>query len=693
MIKQRHLIRRQVFEITVPNREAADRIHAELARIQREYVEDALDRILSEFVGPDQYLRIESLTLNLGQISMERWESQIVHQLRPSFAAALRPHLGRASPMRDSEHDRRPVGSLQELLTLFLRSGQLPWWADAAQSQQIEHTVSTLLDTEQSELVRLIRSVAGASGVLMRLVLHCSDGSLQRLLFLTLTKSQPSLRIISEELEQLVQLLRSRLPKLPSNSEIEWRTALWVGLLSAASREDRAHLGRSEFIEDALSQVAQSSGVSLPVLLHTLTERTEDDSPLPPDEIAAHAFWSSDSGLRAELVQLVQLLGDVGTGEEFRTRLVRLLEQAESPGVENLQTTEQTALHLSSGLSEVSVRDTTSPASPDVLTQGVPAEPASPEVLREYRDGSEDAELIATLPAESVLLVDGPGFDVDEGAAATAGADANRNQLLARHLPDRVLGTEFLERWERALEKVRSSGNSILHTLLLGELHQLLAEHHPLHSPPSVPQMPPLGPPPNVVELSPTVPSERVLQDLNPLPQSLDLSFSDTDEVHVENAGVVLLWPFLVHLFERLELMTDRRFRDRRSQLRAVGLMQHLATGERRPAEYQLPLAKVLCGMDVNEVLKFGPLVTDEESEECNNLLTATIEHARSFGSISITGLRNAFLIRKGVLRASHDSYHLLVERASHDVLIERLPWGLSWVKLPWMEVSLAVDW
>lgn len=666
MTEQRHLIRRQVFEITVPNREAADQIHAELARIQREYVEDALDRILSEFIGPDQYLRIESLTLDLGQISMERWESQIVHQLRPAFAEALRPHLGRASPMRDSEHDRRPVGSLLELLTLFLRSGQLPWWADAAQSQQIEHTVSTLLDTEQSELVRLIRSVAGASGVLMRLVLHCSDGSLQRLLFVTLTKSQPSVRVTSGELEPLIQLLLARESKIPSDSS-QWRTVLWVGLLSAASREDRAHLGTSEFIEDALSQVAKSAGISLPVLLHTLTERTEDDSPLPPDEIAAHSHWTRDSSLRAELVQLVQLLSDVGTEADFRTRLIRLLEQAESFGVENLQTTEQTVLHLISGLSAVSVRDTTSPASPDVLTQGEPAEPVSPEVLREYRDGSEDAELIATLPAESVLLVDGPGVDVDEGAFANAVSDANLDQLLARLLPDRVLGTEFLERWERALENVRLSRNPILHRPLLEELHQFLKEHHPLRSLPSVP--------------------------LNPLPQSLDLSFSDTEEVHVENAGVVLLWPFLVHLLERLDLMTDRRFRDRRSQHRAVGLMQHLATGERRPAEYQLPLAKVLCGMDVNEVLKFGPLVTNEESEECNNLLTATIEHARSFGSISITGLRSAFLIRKGVLRASHDSYQLLVERASHDVLIERLPWGLSWVKLPWMEVSLAVDW
>ncbi|WP_438031073.1 contractile injection system tape measure protein [Sorangium sp. So ce233] len=173
----------------------------------------------------------------------------------------------------------------------------------------------------------------------------------------------------------------------------------------------------------------------------------------------------------------------------------------------------------------------------------------------------------------------------------------------------------------------------------------------------------------------------------------VDPAYSDADEVYVDNAGLVVLWPFLGHLFERLGLFADTQFKDRRALHRAAGLLQHLCTGDLEPAEYQLPLARVLSGMRMTEVFDFGPPVTEAEAEECLNLLTAAIASAPILGEMSIAGFRGSFLIRKGALSARDGAWLLRVERASYDVVLDRFPWGMSWVKQPWMEAPLSVEW
>ncbi len=47
-----------------------------------------------------------------------------------------------------------------------------------------------------------------------------------------------------------------------------------------------------------------------------------------------------------------------------------------------------------------------------------------------------------------------------------------------------------------------------------------------------------------------------------------------------------------------------------------------------------------------------------------------------------------------GFLRGgSGGTWLLRVERVSYDVVLDRFPWGLGWVKLPWMEAPLYVEW
>jgi hypothetical protein len=174
---------------------------------------------------------------------------------------------------------------------------------------------------------------------------------------------------------------------------------------------------------------------------------------------------------------------------------------------------------------------------------------------------------------------------------------------------------------------------------------------------------------------------------------SIDLSFSDADELYINNSGLVILWPFLNSFFEQLGLIEEKQFKGGAAAQRAVGLLQYLATEDPFPPEYLLPINKVLCGMDPTMVFDFGPPVTPYEAEECRNLLSAVIVHAPILKDMSLSGLRGTFLLRKGILATRDGTWLLRVERESYDVVLDRFPWPLDWVKLPWMDAALRVEW
>ena len=89
----------------------------------------------------------------------------------------------------------------------------------------------------------------------------------------------------------------------------------------------------------------------------------------------------------------------------------------------------------------------------------------------------------------------------------------------------------------------------------------------------------------------------------------------------------------------------------------------------------------------------FGPPLTESEAEECTDLLSALIEQAPILRNMSVEGFRGSFLLRQGVLSARDGAWLLQVERETYDVVVDRLPWSFEWVKLPWLDTLLRVEW
>lgn len=162
---------------------------------------------------------------------------------------------------------------------------------------------------------------------------------------------------------------------------------------------------------------------------------------------------------------------------------------------------------------------------------------------------------------------------------------------------------------------------------------------------------------------------------------------------YINNAGLILLHPYLSFFFDALELREGNQFRDEAAQHRAVQLMGYLAHGEEDIPEYDLVLPKLLCGiLPAEPVRRFIPL-TEAEKTEANELLAAVISHWNALGNTSPDGLRGNFLLREGKLEWKEEEWQLYVTQHAYDMLLNRLPWGISVVGLSWMPWLIKTVW
>jgi len=165
------------------------------------------------------------------------------------------------------------------------------------------------------------------------------------------------------------------------------------------------------------------------------------------------------------------------------------------------------------------------------------------------------------------------------------------------------------------------------------------------------------------------------------------------DYCFIQNAGIVLIHPFLSRFFAKLELLESNDFKDEVARHKAVLLLHYLATGTPTTPDYNLVLPKLMCGIPANVPLDHYLTPDKTELEAADDMLSAAIEHWEALGNTSPDGLREGFLQRPGKLEMVSGARRLIIEHNTLDILLDRLPWGISIVKLPWMEEMLKVEW
>ncbi|MCA7000275.1 contractile injection system tape measure protein [Dickeya solani] len=168
----------------------------------------------------------------------------------------------------------------------------------------------------------------------------------------------------------------------------------------------------------------------------------------------------------------------------------------------------------------------------------------------------------------------------------------------------------------------------------------------------------------------------------------------NTDEpVPIANAGLVLVAPYLPRLLTRLALVQDGAFPQPEARYRAIHRLQYLVDQGQNCAEYQLALNKLLCGLPLNAPIPLTPPPDAAARDTLDALLAAILQHWNALGHTSVDGLRQTFLQREGTLWRQADSWKLEVVPGPFDILLDRLPWGYSTIKYPWMDRPLHVVW
>ncbi len=166
-----------------------------------------------------------------------------------------------------------------------------------------------------------------------------------------------------------------------------------------------------------------------------------------------------------------------------------------------------------------------------------------------------------------------------------------------------------------------------------------------------------------------------------------------SDAQFIDNAGIVLLAPYLPRLFEMLQLTENRQFKDSEAQIRAMFLLQYAVFGKTEFPEHEMTLNKLLTGFNFSETIPKTMELTPPEKETVENMLKGALHNWQKLRNTSIEGLRAAFLQRNGKLEEKEDFYQLTVEEKAYDMLLDSCPWNFRNIKFPWMKKMVQVKW
>lgn len=609
MAKQRHLIKRQILEMKVPQASQNQRFYSEMSRIHHQQILPFLDKWCTELSAPDRIHRIESLELDIGHVDIHNLEEDLLRKLSKVLPEALAKQI--RSQERQSNQQKKNIKetSQLELFTLFVRTGSLPWWVDTSQSHLLDRVLNNLIQNAPDSLAWLMGEIAREKQPLRRIVLCYDDKMLSSLCLILAPLLESSITQFAGKLITLLQKSRA----MAGTKQTQLRNMVWFGMLGTASLKGRQLREPSVFWKEVFLQTALQSGITYESLVTGL------GSSIQKETTAVHSQFRDIietvfKELPGETQEKIETVFEELPGEtQEKERLLHILKQ--------LQHSESPLSFLCKALYPVANQ------LPDLL----------------------QAQLLSVLKGS-------------DNTVAESKKVKEIVQMLYRAIKQHVLSETLLRQLHGEVQKLQANG---LPSEALSELTDLFKD---------------------------TSGDALIFQAQDEEP-TIDLRFSDADELYINNSGLVVLWPFLGNFFKHIGLVEEKRFKDRASVHRAVGLLQYLVTEDPFPAEYLLPLNKVLCAMDLSEVFDFQVPVNSKEAQECSSLLTAVIEHAPILKNMSLSGFRGSFLIRKGVLTARDGAWLLRVEKESYDLVLERFPWSFEWVKLPWMEVPLRIEW
>lgn len=171
---------------------------------------------------------------------------------------------------------------------------------------------------------------------------------------------------------------------------------------------------------------------------------------------------------------------------------------------------------------------------------------------------------------------------------------------------------------------------------------------------------------------------------------------NDLEVALVGNAGLCLLSPWFPRLFAMLGYLDEekRNFKDTASRIRAVFLLQYLASPEERDyREPELAFNRLLVALPAQVPLPKRIELTDEEKRTADGMLEGVKSNWVKMKGTSVNGFRQSFILRDGRLEQQDEKWLLTVESRVIDILLDTVPWAFRQIRFPWLKKHIQVAW
>ena len=165
----------------------------------------------------------------------------------------------------------------------------------------------------------------------------------------------------------------------------------------------------------------------------------------------------------------------------------------------------------------------------------------------------------------------------------------------------------------------------------------------------------------------------------------------------IENAGLVLLSPYLPRLFQYAGYLNSegKDFLNDESRIRAIFLLQYIVYGEEREYnEAVLFLNRLLVGLKFTCPIPLSCKLTENEIKLSESVLGDIKYQWTKMSHTSNEGFRVSFLQRTANLKCENErTWQMNVDKRAYDVLLETIPWSFRMIKYHWIERLIVVEW
>jgi hypothetical protein len=738
-MNNQHVIEKAAFDISFGSEEEAFEQHVGLETFVRERLMAVVNEVFDELSVDGQVLRIESLEVDLGDVLYRGYPEEMENRLRERLRSVLQEKLliFREKPAAGEGVITRDVSEMEQLVH-FLTKGHLPWYALPEKDGTIDQMLRRVLRSKGRQFAEFLQNASRKDRVIKRLACQFPDAMLRDIVhlieptesgFIDEIVSRPEVfqKVSGETLEDAGgtkrKLWESTLSYLlvERGGRFNKKACLESMLRQMAAHDNMRYRDLPASLAGVLGRVAAQGGLKgkMLELLGELAEEAgrrrqkdgdgnaQSDDSTRADQLHERikkALLHGDTkraGVEAGLKQIFReltrenprtllLLYRKLSIEELRRLIMAFLpvtQQFEKEVIsdfigalesfadragnrktyywqvfERLLRKEVIDFELIAGVDRSPDED----GKIDNEIRGVEDQRVHPETRGVPKAGPKRKDLSGEAEKELAKYLN---EDRPVSASETAGLTRSIDLMMSRQ-PDRLrrLLEEFFEKGGLVGKII-----DLLHGSLMTQFLHLLQL-------PDV-EKPGADPVAQKIELPDIAKGLKEDED------------AFTEEIYIENAGLVLAAPYLPRLFAMLELTEESDFKNRKAAERAVHLLQFMVNESIDSPEYQLVLNKILCGVGTGIPITREIEISPREKETIEGLIRGMVENWKIIGNTSVQGLRESFLQREGRLGLKDDAWHLLVEQRAFDMLLDQIPWSFSIIKHPWMEWVVHVTW